>query len=70
MSKICLNVQFSFFDMVTPFSKIVEEHNYFWELQDGKIGEAAEMDPIEEQTFSLNNFGDEVTAALHKSGDL
>ncbi len=56
--------------MVTPFSKIVEEHNYFWELQDGKIGEAAEMDPIEEQTFSLNNFGDEVTAALHKSGDL
>ncbi|MGE7868513.1 PRK06770 family protein [Bacillus paramycoides] len=52
------------------FSKIVEEHNYFWELQDGKIGEATEMDPIEEQTFSLNNFGDEVTAALHKSGDL
>ncbi|PQZ42211.1 hypothetical protein CQZ94_30245, partial [Bacillus sp. MYb209] len=43
---------------------------YFWELQDGKIGEATEMDPIEEQTFSLNTFGDEVTAALHKSGDL
>ncbi|EJS73968.1 PRK06770 family protein [Bacillus cereus] len=52
------------------FSKIVEEHNYFWELQDGKIGEATKMDSLDEQTFSLNTFGDEVTAALSKSGDL
>lgn len=52
------------------FSKIVEEHNYFIKLQGGKIGEATVMDKVDEQVFCLNTFGDDVTAALIKSGDL
>ena len=52
------------------FSKIVEEHNYFIKLQSGKIGEATVMDKVDEQVFCLNTFGDDVTAALIKSGDL
>lgn len=53
------------------FSKVVDDHNYFWKLQGGNIGKATGvMDPLEEQTFSLNNFGDGVTGELHKSGDL
>lgn len=48
-----------------------DDHNYFWKLQGGNIGKATGvMDPIEGQTFSLNNYGDEVTGKLHKSGDL
>ena len=52
------------------FSKILEEHNYFIKLQGGKIGEATVMDTVDEQVFCLNTFGDDVTAALVKSGDL
>ncbi|EOQ01937.1 MULTISPECIES: PRK06770 family protein [Bacillus cereus group] len=52
------------------FSKIVEEHNYFIKLQGGVIGEATVMDKVDEQVFCLNTFGDDVTAALIKSGDL
>lgn len=36
----------------------------------GKIGEATVMDTVDEQVFCLNTFGDDVTAALVKSGDL
>ena len=52
------------------FSKILEEHNYFIKLQGGKIGEATVMDKIDEKVFCFNTFGDDVTAALVKSGDL
>ena len=52
------------------FSKILEEHNYFIKLQGGKIGEATVMDKVDEQVFCFNTFGDDVTAALFKSGDL
>ncbi|MDA1870395.1 PRK06770 family protein [Bacillus cereus] len=52
------------------FSEILEEHNYFIKLQGGKIGEATVMDKVDEQVFCFNTFGDDVTAALFKSGDL
>lgn len=53
------------------FSKIIDDHNYFWTSQEGNIGKATGvMDPVDEQNFSLNNFGDEVTRQLHNSGDL
>ncbi|PEC16088.1 PRK06770 family protein [Bacillus thuringiensis] len=42
----------------------------FIKLQGGEIGEATVMDKVDEQVFCLNTFGDDVTAALFKSGDL
>ncbi|PGM34655.1 hypothetical protein CN941_25820 [Bacillus cereus] len=53
------------------FSKIVEDHNYFWSEQEGNIGKATgTMDATEEQTFVLNNFGDKVAQEMSKNGDL
>ncbi|AJG91428.1 PRK06770 family protein (plasmid) [Bacillus tropicus] len=53
------------------FSKIVEDHNYFWTSQEGNVGKATGvMDAASEQTFVLNNFGEEITQELFKQGDL
>ncbi|PGD07606.1 hypothetical protein COM34_14700 [Bacillus wiedmannii] len=53
------------------FSKIVEDHNYFWTTQEGNVGKATRvMDAVSEQTFVLNNFGEEITQELFKQGDL
>ncbi|MFJ6032522.1 PRK06770 family protein [Bacillus toyonensis] len=53
------------------FSKIVEDHNYFWTTQEGNVGKATGvMDAVAEQTFVLNNFGEEITQELFKQGDL
>ncbi|MGE7893270.1 PRK06770 family protein [Bacillus cereus] len=53
------------------FSKIVEDHNYFWTTQEGNVGKATGvMDAVSEQTFVLNNFGEEITQELFKQGDL
>lgn len=53
------------------FSKIVEDHNYFWDTQEGNIGRATGvMDPVAEQSFVLNNFGEEITQELFNQGDL
>ncbi|MED0993655.1 PRK06770 family protein [Bacillus nitratireducens] len=53
------------------FSKIIENHNYFWTEQEGNIGKATGvMDAVSEQTFVLNNFGDEVAKEMSKNGDL
>ncbi|OWW11574.1 hypothetical protein BUE63_04095 [Bacillus sp. MB353a] len=53
------------------FSKIVEDHNYFWATQEGNVGKATGvMDAVSEQTFVLNNFGEEITQELFKQGDL
>ncbi|MGH0564438.1 PRK06770 family protein [Bacillus cereus] len=53
------------------FSKIVEDHNYFWTTQEGNVGKATGvMDVASEQTFVLNNFGEEITQELFKQGDL
>lgn len=53
------------------FSTILGDHNYFWELQGGGVGKATEvMDRSLEQTFVLNNFGDDVAAEMTRDGDL
>lgn len=53
------------------FSKIVEDHNYFWDTQEGNIGKATGvMDPVAEQSYVLNNFGEEITQQLFDQGDL
>ncbi|PEK60059.1 PRK06770 family protein [Bacillus wiedmannii] len=53
------------------FSKIVEDHNYFWTEQEGNIGKATgTLDATEEQTFVLNNFGEEVAKKMSQTGDL
>lgn len=53
------------------FSEIVSDHNYFWGLQGGTIGKAyGKLSKIEEQTFVLNNFGEEVAQELKKEGAL
>ncbi|PEY23099.1 hypothetical protein CN340_19760 [Bacillus anthracis] len=53
------------------FSIIVEDHNYFWDTQEGNIGRATGvMDPVAEQSFVLNNFGEEITQELFDQGDL
>lgn len=49
------------------FSSIVQDHNYFWDLQGGTIGKAyGELSKAEEETFVLNNFGEEVAKQLKK----
>ncbi|MGE7723344.1 PRK06770 family protein [Bacillus cereus] len=53
------------------FSKIVEDHNYFWTEQEGSIGKATgTMDSTEEQTFVLNNFGEKVAQQMSQTNDL
>ncbi|MFJ8454578.1 PRK06770 family protein [Bacillus paramycoides] len=52
------------------FSKIVEDHNYFWDAQEGNIGKATRaMDAVEEQHYILTTFGEEKTKELYNSGD-
>lgn len=47
------------------FSSIVQDHNYFWELQGGTVGKAyGELSKTEEESFVLNNFGAEVAKQL------
>ncbi|MEK5205291.1 PRK06770 family protein [Bacillus sp. FSL R10-2789] len=49
------------------FSKIVEDHNYFWTEQEGNIGKATgALSATEEQTFILNNFGEKVAQEMSK----
>ncbi len=39
------------------FGNIDEDHNYFWSLQDGEVGEAyGKLSPAEEAEFIKNNF--------------
>ncbi|MEC0017437.1 PRK06770 family protein [Bacillus anthracis] len=53
------------------FSKIVEDHNYFWSEQEGNIGKATgTMNSTDEEFFVLNNFGDEVAKKMSQDGDL
>lgn len=48
------------------FEEIAEDHNYFWQHQDGTIGKAyGKMTKTEEETFILNNFGDEVSKEVN-----
>ncbi|MFC0269885.1 DUF6241 domain-containing protein [Metabacillus herbersteinensis] len=43
------------------FNNVVEDHNFFWEYQGGTIGKAyGQLSSIEEETFVLNNFGEEI----------
>ncbi|MFT4415038.1 DUF6241 domain-containing protein [Fredinandcohnia humi] len=42
------------------FKQIDEDHNYFWEYQDGTVGKAyGVLNKTEEKTFIVNNFGEE-----------
>lgn len=43
------------------FSRIVDDHNYFWELQDGRDSKATGvMNFVDEQAFILNKFGEKI----------
>ncbi|MGE7885042.1 PRK06770 family protein [Bacillus sp. NPDC094077] len=53
------------------FSKIVEEHNFFWDSQEGSVGKATGvMDSVGEQHYILTKFGEEASKELYDSGDL
>ncbi|MDM5153325.1 DUF6241 domain-containing protein [Bacillus sp. DX1.1] len=53
------------------FSQISDDHNFFWTFDGGTIGKAYGMlNTSEERTFAINNFGEEMTGKLVKSGDL
>ena len=53
------------------FSKIVDDHNYFWSLQGGTIGKAyGKLSKTEEETFILNNFGEEAAKQLKENGKM
>ena len=53
------------------YSKIVSDHNYFWGLQGGTIGKATgTLSKIEEQTFILNNFGEEAAKQMKQDGEI
>ena len=45
------------------FSEIDDDHNYFWTYQGGTIGKAyGIMGKSEEETFILNNFGEDIAS--------
>lgn len=53
------------------FSQIVEDHNYFWAIQEGSVGKATGvMTAAEERAFALNNYKEEEVAKLTESRDL
>lgn len=53
------------------FSQIVEDHNYFWAIQEGSVGKATGvMTAAEERAFALNNYKEEEVAKLTESSDL
>ncbi|WP_259457496.1 PRK06770 family protein [Bacillus wiedmannii] len=52
------------------FSKIVEDHNYFSDTQEGNTCKATRaMDAVEEQHYILTTFGEEKVKELYDSGD-
>ncbi|MED2183109.1 PRK06770 family protein [Bacillus wiedmannii] len=52
------------------FSKIVEDHNYFSDAQEGNTCKATRaMDAVEEQHYILTTFGEEKAKELYDSGD-
>lgn len=47
------------------YDSIVEDHNFFWKMQEGTIGKAYEkMSQVEERDFVLTNFNQEVAQEL------
>ncbi|MGE7935793.1 PRK06770 family protein [Bacillus paramycoides] len=53
------------------FSKIVEDHNYFWTTQEGSIGKATgAMGQDTERAFVISNFGEDVEKELSDQGDI
>ncbi|GAB6412517.1 PRK06770 family protein [Bacillus cereus] len=53
------------------YSQVVQDHNYFWSIQDGSVGKATGvLDLASEKEFVSNNFGEEILAQLVKQGDL
>jgi Family of unknown function (DUF6241) len=53
------------------FSKVAEDHNYFWKIQGGTIGEAkGSLTKKEEMKFARNNYEAEVIEKLIQAGDL
>ncbi|ABY45177.1 PRK06770 family protein [Bacillus mycoides] len=52
------------------FSKIVEDHNFFSDAQEGNVCKATRaMDAVEEQHYILTTFGEEKAKELYESGD-
>lgn len=53
------------------YARVVQDHNYFWSIQDGYVGKATGvLDLASEKEFVVNNFGEEILAQLVKQGDL
>ena len=53
------------------FSKIVEDHNYFSDVQEDNVCKATRaMDAVEEQHYILTTFGEEKAKELYESGML
>ncbi|WP_413306696.1 DUF6241 domain-containing protein [Bacillus sp. 1P10SD] len=43
------------------FAAVDDDHNYFWQYQGGTVGQAyGILSKAEEETFILNNFGDDI----------
>lgn len=43
------------------FKEVDDDHNYFWQYQDGTVGEAhGILSKAAEETFILNNFGEDI----------
>ena len=52
------------------FSKIIEDHNYFSDVQEDNVCKATRaMDAVEEQHYILTTFGEEKAKELYESGD-